>query len=122
MNQLFQSLLLPKPNLAHFPHSAFWENETTLLFAHPTTVAYQLTYSRRCYIRDKAGFFSQQKLTAVLTEVMSSPCDDAYNNKILLACLAAYERLACGGIRIFALAFPYDAKGAGERGTSRQGS
>ncbi|OZH53699.1 hypothetical protein AFK68_15905 [Hydrocoleum sp. CS-953] len=68
-----------------------------------------LTYSRRCYIRDKAGFFSQQKLTAFLTEVMSSPCDDAYNNKMYLACLAAYERLACGGIRILALAFLYDA-------------
>ena len=40
---------------------------------------------------------------------MSSPCVDIDTNKMYLACLAAYERLAYEGIRILALAFPYDA-------------
>ncbi|OZH51249.1 hypothetical protein AFK68_32370 [Hydrocoleum sp. CS-953] len=40
---------------------------------------------------------------------MSDPCVDIDTNKMYLACLAAYERLAYEGIRIFALAFPYDA-------------
>ncbi len=64
-----------------------------------------MTYSRRCAYATKRDSSVRKKLTAVLTEVMSDPCVELYHNKIPPSLSRGSERLACGGIRLLALAF-----------------
>ena len=79
-----------------------------LIFQSLTSKIYftALTYSRRSPYGKMRYSSAWETLTAVSSQVMSSPCIDIDNNKMLLACLAAYERLAYEGIRILALVFP----------------